>query len=295
MVHNEKYWDPSGSHYDIDPDDKKQVERKCKELMLQSVKRRLVSDVPVGAFLSGGIDSSAIVGLMVEAGEPSPKTFTISFDETEFDESRFAETVAKKFHAEHTCYSFETGSHAGGTDPCTGCHGYSNGRRDQQLCGFQSNSWPVASGLHFRVWAVMNYLPVIRYFEIICGFGKRDWIWKMPLAIRKMAGGFLGKGSKKDRMRQLIGMPSPGIENSYPVFRQILSPDALRELTSLNGAGQMTFSRQMQFEKKGIVQRCPCISQVTAAEYLGYYPKYAVEGYRPDEYGTFPGNQGAFF
>ena len=62
--------------------EKKQVEEKVKELMLQSVKRRLVSDVPVGAFLSGGIDSSAIVGLMVEAGDSSPKTFTISFDES---------------------------------------------------------------------------------------------------------------------------------------------------------------------------------------------------------------------
>ena len=70
--------------------------------MLQSVKRRLVSDVPVGALLSGGIDSSAIVGLMVESGDSSPKTFTISFDEEEFDESRYAEIIAKKFHTDHT-------------------------------------------------------------------------------------------------------------------------------------------------------------------------------------------------
>ena len=61
----------------------KNVEEKVRELMLQSVKRRLVSDVPVGAFLSGGIDSSAVVGLMVEAGDPSPNTFNISFDEAD--------------------------------------------------------------------------------------------------------------------------------------------------------------------------------------------------------------------
>ena len=79
MTRVETYWDPVTNRYDFNFTDKKQVEGKIKELMLQSVKRRLVSDVPVGALLSGGIDSSAVVGLMVEAGDPSPKTFTIFF------------------------------------------------------------------------------------------------------------------------------------------------------------------------------------------------------------------------
>ncbi len=78
------------------------MQDKVKELMLQSVRRRLVSDVPVGAFLSGGIDSSAVVGLMVEAGDVSPNTFTISFDESDYDESKYANLIAKKFNTRHT-------------------------------------------------------------------------------------------------------------------------------------------------------------------------------------------------
>src|SRR4029077_8341815 len=101
-VQTHRYWDPTVRNYSFDFTNKQDVEQKVKELMLQSVKRRLVSDVPVGAFLSGGIDSSAVVGLMVEAGDPSPNTFNISFDESEYDESKYADLIAKKFNTRHT-------------------------------------------------------------------------------------------------------------------------------------------------------------------------------------------------
>jgi asparagine synthase (glutamine-hydrolysing) len=68
----------------------------------QAIRRRLIADVPLGAFLSGGIDSSAIVALMAGVmGEPV-KTFTIGFDDREgFDERPFARSVAQRFGTEH--------------------------------------------------------------------------------------------------------------------------------------------------------------------------------------------------
>ena len=82
------------------------VEKKIRRDLLfvrsPSVERRLVSDVPVGAFLSGGIDSSAIVGLMAEAGNTRPNTFTVAFEEKEFDESPYAHIISKKFDTRHT-------------------------------------------------------------------------------------------------------------------------------------------------------------------------------------------------
>jgi asparagine synthase (glutamine-hydrolysing) len=68
----------------------------------RAIRRRLISDVPLGAFLSGGIDSSAIVALMAGVmGEPV-KTFTIGFEDRDgFDERPFASAVAKRFGTEH--------------------------------------------------------------------------------------------------------------------------------------------------------------------------------------------------
>ena len=66
-----------------------------------AVEKRLVSDVPIGAFLSGGIDSSAVVGLMAEVSDAPVHTFSVVFDEEEFSEERFAAIVAKRFNTRH--------------------------------------------------------------------------------------------------------------------------------------------------------------------------------------------------
>lgn len=65
-----------------------------------AVQKRLVADVEVGAFLSGGIDSSLIVGLMAQQGQ-SPKTFTIGFDDPSYDERIFARQIAELFKTDH--------------------------------------------------------------------------------------------------------------------------------------------------------------------------------------------------
>jgi asparagine synthase (glutamine-hydrolysing) len=71
------------------------------ELLHESVALHLVSDVPVAAFLSGGIDSSAVVTLMRGAGQV-PRTFSVGFAEREYDETHYARTVAATCGAEHT-------------------------------------------------------------------------------------------------------------------------------------------------------------------------------------------------
>lgn len=66
-----------------------------------SVKAQLVADVPLGAFLSGGIDSSLIVRYMAEAGAKPLKTFSMRFAQLDFDETRHAQAVANRFGCEH--------------------------------------------------------------------------------------------------------------------------------------------------------------------------------------------------
>lgn len=81
-----------------------QASEKLKVLLENSVQQRLVSDVPLGCFLSGGVDSSIITAIAARL-KPGLKTFSIGFkDEPFFDETRFAESVARMHHTDHTVF-----------------------------------------------------------------------------------------------------------------------------------------------------------------------------------------------
>jgi asparagine synthase (glutamine-hydrolysing) len=98
---------PYDNSIDLSPTDKDYSEAKKKlvSLLEAAVKRRLMSDVPLGAFLSGGIDSSVITAL-ASRHQPNLHTFSIGFrDEKFFDETEYAKLVAKHFKTEHTVFS----------------------------------------------------------------------------------------------------------------------------------------------------------------------------------------------
>ncbi len=94
----EKYWD-------IEPDDEIFDEKKAKEgiseILKEAVKMRLISDVPLGAFLSGGVDSSTIVANMRFLNTNPLMTFSIGFEEKSYNELPYAEKVSKKFNTIH--------------------------------------------------------------------------------------------------------------------------------------------------------------------------------------------------
>ncbi len=79
----------------------RELEEELLRLLRAAVKKRLVSDVPLGAFLSGGIDSSTIVALMAEASSRPVKTFSIGFPNARDSELPYARLVAKRFGTEH--------------------------------------------------------------------------------------------------------------------------------------------------------------------------------------------------
>jgi asparagine synthase (glutamine-hydrolysing) len=70
-------------------------------LMRAAVTDRMVADVPLGAFLSGGVDSSAVVALMAEASSKAVKTCTIGFDQAALDETAYARQIAERFATDH--------------------------------------------------------------------------------------------------------------------------------------------------------------------------------------------------
>ena len=96
----EQYWDV---HFvpDYTHDENYFVER-LRELLLEAVRLRMVSDVPVGAFLSGGLDSSAVVALMSGLATEPVRTYTIGFEDSAYDETPYARQVATQFGTAHS-------------------------------------------------------------------------------------------------------------------------------------------------------------------------------------------------
>jgi len=78
-----------------------QIERKVTELLEESISLRCISDVPVGVFLSGGIDSSAMVAVLHRLGTPEVGTFSLVFKEEDYTEANFSRMVAEKFQTDH--------------------------------------------------------------------------------------------------------------------------------------------------------------------------------------------------
>ncbi len=94
-----KYWEIAAN--EPFPGTAEEAAGTLRGLLADAVRSHMVSDVPLGAFLSGGLDSSAVVGLMAEASSHPVQTFSIGFDEPQFDELEHARTVAKHFGTEH--------------------------------------------------------------------------------------------------------------------------------------------------------------------------------------------------
>ncbi len=77
------------------------LEAEMRHHLRQAVTSRMVADVPLGAFLSGGVDSSAVVAFMAEASAEPVQTCSIGFDTAAYDETRYADVIADKFHTNH--------------------------------------------------------------------------------------------------------------------------------------------------------------------------------------------------
>lgn len=101
-VEMRRYWEPlENPSEEARHAGKSESRRRVGELLRESAALHMVSDVPVGAFLSGGIDSTAIVALMREAGH-TPRTFSVVFSEKSYDEAPFARKAAAHFGANHS-------------------------------------------------------------------------------------------------------------------------------------------------------------------------------------------------
>lgn len=93
-VHQEKKYDPVGTY--------EEAKEQLKELLKDAVSKRMIADVPVGTFLSGGYDSSLVTAIAQEISKERIKTYSIGFEEEKYNEAKYAKKVAEYLGTQHT-------------------------------------------------------------------------------------------------------------------------------------------------------------------------------------------------
>src|SRR5436190_7901379 len=265
-----KYWDITRTRKGFDFSNKQVIQKQLYTLLRQSIERRMISDVPLGAFLSGGIDSSAVVALMAESSSNPVNTFNIGFREKEFDESEYAAIIAKKFNTRHNSVRLS---------PNIFLDELNNALNSMDTpSGDGINTYVVSkqikqSGLTVALSGVggdelfAGYPFFTRYYRL--KQNKSLWKWTKP--IRKFGAGFVGLNGnmQKDRIRQLLQTEEISIDECYPLFRQILSPRIISKLTTHPLHANSIVSDLLE-KHEAVIDSFPYLSQVSIAEYLGY-------------------------
>lgn len=204
---------------------------KVNELLTQSVHQRLVADVPFGAFLSGGIDSSAIVGLMSKVSSEKIQTFNISFDESEFSESKYAKLIAKKFNTQH---------HEIKLTPQDFLHQLPEALAAMDHpSGDGPNTYVVSKAT--KQAGVTMALSGIGGDEIFAGYDvfkrmmelqKKSWMNALPLFSRKLTGYAIQKRKKTIagyKIEELLGQQTINFNSAYPLNRSAFTYKELSE------------------------------------------------------------------
>ncbi|MGI4848401.1 MAG: XrtA/PEP-CTERM system amidotransferase [Janthinobacterium lividum] len=99
QAQQQQYWDVPFKP--APPMSEQEVEEELTVQMRDAIKSHLIADVPLGAFLSGGVDSSAVVAMMAGLDDKPVSTCSIAFDDPAYDESKYATQVAQQYHTEH--------------------------------------------------------------------------------------------------------------------------------------------------------------------------------------------------
>jgi asparagine synthase (glutamine-hydrolysing) len=264
-----KYWEiTSRPEIEFDFRDTGMVQKQVRLLLRNAVERRLISDVPLGAFLSGGIDSSAVVGLMAEVSSTPVNTFTVAFEEKEFDESQYANIISRKFNTNHNQILLKP-----------------NVFLDELTNALDAMDTPSGDGINtyvvskaIRQSGLTVALSGVGGDELFAGYPffkqylqlkKYQPIWQGTGWLRSIGGSFLGNTNKAHRMRQLLNAPANSIRNFYPEFRRIISPELLGSVIRNNSNDRTALEKQLAALPSSL-EKFPLLSQVSIAEYTGY-------------------------
>jgi asparagine synthase (glutamine-hydrolysing) len=213
-------------------DDVSKAKDTVRDLLLDAVRLRMVSDVPVGAFLSGGIDSSLIVACMAEQSEAPVNTFTVSFDEKDYDESMYAQQVATQYKTNHHRILIRPEEFLFSVEDILAAL--------DTPSGDGPNSYLVAK--HTRAANIKVALSGLGGDELFAGYNKfmiykrimkYRWVLNVPLPLRRSFAKLIsamGSDQRYNKVVGLAGMEKWDLPNVYPLLRRAYGQDEMNKL-----------------------------------------------------------------
>lgn len=209
---------------------------RVRSILMDSVDLRMRSDVPFGAFLSGGIDSSAVVALMSEVGEQPVSTFNIAFHEDEFDESQYARLIAKKYGTDHHEIRLSADDFlAAVPDALAGTdHPSGDGPNTFVVSQATKNAGITVALSGLGGDELFAGYPV---FRRTLDLMEKQWAMSWPRGLRRLAGQAyrsIKPGVASDKFATLLTGAALDPASTYPISRRVLLEPDVRDLTNIS-------------------------------------------------------------
>lgn len=252
----------------------KEVCGNIRDRLYTAVERRLVADVPFGAFLSGGIDSSAIVGIMSEVGQQQVKTFSVSFNEEAFSEAKYARIIANKFKTDHREIVLKPEDFLQTIPEALSAMDHPSGDGP--------NTYVVSKAT--KEAGVTMALSGLGGDELFAGYdifkraleleGKK-WLLSFPVGFRRMGGSMLKAfkpGAASDKIYETLKLARYDISYTYPISRRVLMDEVIEKLVTLHDLPEDRVA-EIALETTGYESRgfqFPGLSQVSFNEISTY-------------------------
>lgn len=262
------YWQIEKNSYCVISDNEANIKKSVKELLLNSIEQRMISDVRLGAFLSGGIDSSAVVALMSEVSDRPIDTFSVNFAEEKFDESAFSNLISKKYNTNHTSIFLTADDFLNELPQAL--------KAADSPSGDGVNTFVVSKAT--KNSGITVALSGLGGDELFAGYPnflhwyktQKSILPKIPSILRKsIAAAFSNSSnSKYQRIADVFKADIMNLSNIYPMFRQVMSQQIVRDFYQ-NGDYQNSIQKQLK-NKESDISRFPLLSQFSIAELLGY-------------------------
>ncbi len=198
------------------------------ELLSLAVEKRMQADVPFGAFLSGGIDSSAVVALMSKVSTEPVRTFNVAFDEGEFSESKYARVIAAKYRTQHEEIKLRPSDFLSQLPQALASLDHPSGDGP--------NTYIVSKAT--RQAGITMALSGIGGDELFAGYDvfkrmhdlqAKSWINAVPQVLRKAAGSFAGRKNTvaAKKMAELLSEKKITFTEAYKYSRTVFTKKEL--------------------------------------------------------------------